>query len=207
MLGANGGDVVDPPGSEVANQGGATTVSPISLDLVWTLVYRAQGEDRTALPQLRALFDRDPEELIRLGGGDIVASLKDRLVEMNVGHNDILSKEARLRQIDRIRDQLAGPAPSRIEQLLAERVSLCWFELHTLDAQVVGRRGEESDGRPADDLDRSRDRAQRRYLAALKTFAQVKRLALPLLQFNLAHNQQINQSTTPDGSLADRPRS
>jgi hypothetical protein len=198
--------VVDSPESELANQTEATTVSPISLDLVRTLVFRAQGEDRTALPQLRALFDRDPEQLIKLGGGDIVASLKDLMVDKNVGRNDILAKEARLRQIDRLRDQLAGPDPSRIEQLLAERVALCWFELHTLDAQVVVRWGEESEGRPADDLDRSRDRAQKRYLAALKTFAQVKRLALPLLQFNVAHNQQINQSTTPDGSLAVRPK-
>jgi hypothetical protein len=152
------------------------------------------------------LFDRDPEQLIKLGGGDTVASLKDLLVAKNVGRNDILAREAKLRQIDRIRDQLACPDPSRIEQLLAERVSLCWFELQTLDAQVVGRWGAENEGRPADDLDRSRDRAQKRCLAALKTFAQVKRLALPLLQLNVAHTQQINQSTTKDGSLAVRPK-
>jgi hypothetical protein len=201
MIGVNGGDAVNPPKVEPAGRAGPITRPPISLDEVRVLVLRAQGGDLTAAPRLRVLSDRDPEQLMKLGGGDIVASLKDLLVAKNVGGNDILARETRLRQIDRIRDELAGPGPTPIERLLAERAALCWFELHTLDAMVVGRWGEEGEGRPADDLDRSRDRAQRRYLAALKSLAQVRRLAVPLLQVNVAHHQLIN----PDGPLQGRP--
>jgi hypothetical protein len=201
MIGANGGDAVNPPKAEPAGRAGSTTRPPISLDEVRVLVLRAQGGDPTAAPRLRVLFDRDPEQLTKLGGGDIVASLKDLLVAKDVGGHDILAREARLRQIDRIRDELAGPGPTTIERLLAERAALCWFELHTLDARVVRRRDEEGEFRSADDLDCFRDRAQRRYLAALKTLAQVRRLAVPLLQVNLAHNQLINT----DGPLEGRP--
>jgi hypothetical protein len=37
------------------------------------------------------------------------------------------------------------------------------------------------------------DRAHRRYLSTLKTLASVRRLALPALQINLVHRQQIAQ--------------
>jgi hypothetical protein len=185
-------------------RGGTTARAPVSLDEVRTLVQRAQMGDRTAAPRLRVLFDRDPEPLMKLGGGDIAASVKALLVDKDID-NDILAREARLRQVDRIRDELAGPRPTPIERLLADRAALCWFELHSLDARVIRLRGEDGEGRSADDLDRHRDRAQRRYFAALRTLALVRRLAVPLLQVNVAQNQQINQSTTLDGSLAGRP--
>ena len=37
------------------------------------------------------------------------------------------------------------------------------------------------------------DRAHRRYLSTLKTLAAVRRLAVPALQINVAHRQQIAQ--------------
>lgn len=190
---------------ELPRRAEEATGLPASLDEIRTLVFRAQGGDRTAAPRLRALFDRDPDRLIRLGGGDIAASVKALLVEKAAGSKDILAKEAMSRHVDRMRDELAGPGPTPIERLLAERAALCWIELHGLDAQVIRRRDGDHDGPPVEALDRARDRAQRRYLAALKSLAQVRRLAVPVLMVNLARNQQINQTISQEGPIATHP--
>ena len=44
------------------------------------------------------------------------------------------------------------------------------------------------------------DRAHRRLLATLKTLATVRRLAVPAVQINLAHQQQIAQLNTGGSS-------
>jgi hypothetical protein len=41
------------------------------------------------------------------------------------------------------------------------------------------------------------DRAHRRFLTSVETLARVRKLAVPILQVNLANNQQINTSATP----------
>lgn len=205
MHAACGGGGVNLSSDELPRRAEEATGLPASLDEIRTLVFRAQGGDRTAAPQLRALFDRDPDRLIRLGGGDVAASVKALLVEKAAGAKEIFTKEAIARHLERMLDELAGPSPTPIERLLAERAALCWIELHGLDAQVVRRRSEEHTGRPIEALDRARDRAQRRYLAALRSLAQVRRLAVPVLMVNLARNQQINQTMSQDGPTTTRP--
>jgi hypothetical protein len=44
------------------------------------------------------------------------------------------------------------------------------------------------------------DRTHRRFLTTLRTLATVRRLALPSLQINLAHRQQIAQLNTGGSS-------
>ena len=52
------------------------------------------------------------------------------------------------------------------------------------------------------------ERAQRRYLAAIRCLALIHRLALPVLQVNIARKQQVNncpRETSPQGgSVPDR---
>ena len=44
----------------------------------------------------------------------------------------------------------------------------------------------------ADYFQRRIDRAHRRFLAAVETLARVRKMAVPILQVNMARNQQIN---------------
>ena len=44
----------------------------------------------------------------------------------------------------------------------------------------------------ADYFQRRIDRAHRRFLSAVETLARVRKLALPILQVNIARNQQVN---------------
>jgi hypothetical protein len=46
----------------------------------------------------------------------------------------------------------------------------------------------------ADYQQRRIDRAHRRFLSAVETLARVRKLAVPMLQVNVAKNQQINMA-------------
>ena len=151
-------------------------------------VARAGGS--AALKVLRDLFDRDPDRLIRLAGGDAAEAVRDILPDRAFAKGDVLGREARLRRVDQIRDDLAGPSPTPIEQRLAVRASICWLDCYTAD-ELSLRRGDDPDGPGADHLDRHRDRARKRFISALKGLAVVRKLAVPFLQVNLATNQLI----------------
>jgi hypothetical protein len=148
------------------------------------LVGRAQAGDESVLPHLRDAL-RHPE-VVEVLGGDLARRVIDRLLEAACGTN-LAVREAIAAKMDLLRAELAGPAPSAVERLLADRVVSCWLHLHYLE---VGSAGLAAAGREAGELhQRAVDRAHRRYLSAIKTLATVRKLAVPALQMNFARNQ------------------
>ena len=91
---------------------------------------------------------------------------------------------AKLRQI---LDSLTLPTESSILQLLAERVATCWLHLHVLEWQTSHCR----DRQQHKHMQQMVDRVHRRYLSALKTLAEVRRLNLPAIQVNVAQQQIV----------------
>lgn len=96
--------------------------------------------------------------------------------------------ETIVNQIAALREELAGPSPSPLEALLVERVVACWLHLQHTElryAQHLGRltmaQGEYHQ--------RSIERAERRYLAAIKALATLRRLLTPVMQVNIAEKQ------------------
>jgi hypothetical protein len=78
------------------------------------------------------------------------------------------------------------------ERLLASRIAICWYDLHLSEPSLLGSSSKPLPLHQAEFFEKRRDRAHRRYLAALKTLAQVRRLSIPDFQLNIAKNQ-INQ--------------
>jgi hypothetical protein len=102
------------------------------------------------------------------------------------GH--LLAQEAIGRKLDAVRAELEGPNPTPMERLLAERASLCWFIVHWYEDSFV----EGIDGmsiRQAGFHQGRIDKAHARFLSAVRTLAQIRKLALPTLQLNIAKNQ------------------
>lgn len=149
------------------------------------VVKRARAGDRSALPELRELFDREPARYMAIGFGDVAQLARDREIR-RVAKEDLVSIEAMRRKLDEMEAELAGPSPSPIEKLLAERAALCWFQVNSLD---VFRPGDDAPG--IERHESRRDRAHRRYLSALKTLATIRKLRLPAIQINLGE-QQVN---------------
>jgi hypothetical protein len=127
---------------------------------------------------------------VDLFGGDLARRAQRTLIGKFSGQN-LLCKEAVTRKLELLRAEVAGGNPTPLERLLVERIVACWLHLHHLEAHYAHRENMSLE------LDtyyqRSIDRAQKRYLAAIKTLAVVRKLALPVLQVNIA-KKQVNMA-------------
>jgi len=132
------------------------------------LVQRAERGDESVLPELRRLLDRAPD-LWRYAG-DMARIAEDSLIELASGPN-LLLKESLLRKLAELKGELAGPAPSLLDRLLAERVALCWLATTHSDAAYA-----QAKGSPPPALEHARrrqDSAGRRYAEAIRLLATV----------------------------------
>jgi hypothetical protein len=152
---------------------------------------KAAKGDESCLPQVHALLS-DPErgEMVTAYCGSSGEWLRTSIANKASGGN-LLTREAIHRQIDSVRAELEGPNPTPIERLLAERASLCWQIANWYESRFIENTGDMSIGQ-ADYQQRRLDRAHRRFLSAVETLARVRKLAVPMLQVNVAKNQQIN---------------
>ena len=108
------------------------------------------------------------------------------LVTAYAGENPV-AREATVCKLVEMRAELSGPAPTALEKLLVERVLATWLHLHTVERGYAGREGMSL----AQGLyyQKCLTAAQKRYLAAIKGLADVRKLALPALQVNIAKKQ------------------
>jgi hypothetical protein len=98
------------------------------------LVKRAESGDRKALHQFReALKSGDYANWTRWlcdSYGNPAGWLKTSLAIAASGKERPASLEASEAKMDQIRAELAGPDPTPIERLLAERAAVCWFAVN-----------------------------------------------------------------------------
>jgi hypothetical protein len=163
-----------------------------SLEELRSVLDRAQRGDESAAPEVRWL-------LAAAGAADAAGwNLADRasraLLAAFAGGN-LLAREAVCRKMDELRAELGGPSPSPVERLLAERAVCCWLHLYHLE-HAYGSKASMSFELAAH-YQRSIDRAHRRYLSALKALAEVRRLAGPTVQVNIARKQVNVAGGTP----------
>jgi hypothetical protein len=127
---------------------------------------------------------------------------EDRLVDLAVGGSDAKTKgEFKLEIID-VAAELAGPDPSPIEASLARTGALCWFTMRAAEAQfAVYMKGKDVTVAGAEYRQRRINHAHRRYLSTLRTLAQVRKLARPMIQVNVAR-QQVNVAGAMPSALA-----
>src|SRR5262245_66143189 len=97
-----------------------------------------------------------------------------------------------------LRAELAGANPTPIERLLVERIVACWLQVQDADARYAQAKNLSLAW--GEYYQRRMDRAHRRYLSAVKALALVRKLAVPVLQVNIAR-EQVNVA----GSCAPLP--
>jgi hypothetical protein len=149
------------------------------------ILERDRNGDEKALPAVRALL-MSPEGVDRLGG-NLAWQTEQSLIRAAAGEN-LSFREALTRKLELLRAELGGPSPTPLERLLVERVATCWLQLHLADIRLAQQ--ETSLTLPqAEYHQRTRDRAHKRYLSSIKALATVRKLALPVLQVNIARKQ------------------
>jgi hypothetical protein len=170
---------------------------------------RAEGDSRSALDEARALLDEAPQAVEQLG--DMGRATLLMLVHSFAGENPLIC-EAQTRFLALLQRDIEGPDPAPLERLLAQEIVLCRLHLLGKEAQFAAR--ESYSFAEGDFWQRQIDRAQRRYLAAVKTLADIRRMQLPAVQVNVAADggRQLNVAasryslTTKTGSCEELGR-
>lgn len=159
------------------------------------LLDRAGKGDQTTLPVLRKLLEH-PDTVSDFGGD--LAREAERAFTRNIAGEDLARREAILRKLELMRGELAGPNPSPVERLLAERCAMCWLQCQDADLRYARSAGEATLAR-SEYHQRRQDRSHKRYLSALRTLALVRKLAVPNVQVNIARKQQVCNHNAPAG--------
>jgi hypothetical protein len=149
------------------------------------IMRRAQEGDAAVVPALRRMLREDDDELIDSGHLARMA-----LARAAAREGDLLTREIYIRQMEKDAEELAGPNPSPLEKVLAERVAISRFRCYYYECLCV--MGLRKDTLNLDDHKHKRlARAQRDFLSACRALAQVRKLELPFVQVNVADKQQV----------------
>lgn len=149
------------------------------------LLARAKKGDKSTIPALRKLL-MEPKWVDNFGG-DLARETERYLVTTAAGEN-LPFKEALSRRLELMREELAGDNPTPLEKLLVERVALCWLTLHDVEMRWAQSRNNLTINQ-ANHWQRRIDHSNKRYLTAIRTLALIRKLAVPVLQVNIAKRQ------------------
>ena len=187
--------------SEVATQARLRRPSPGGSGRVRTqkpdkLLKRAtEGRPQLSAGRFAALLaDGERGRGFREHNGSSAKWLRRTIVKKAAGEN-VLIQEAINQELDSVRSELEGPNPTPIERLLAERASLCWFIVHWYENVYANANGWNLDQAA---LPTSQDRQSPCSISlGGPNLAQVRKLALPVLQVNIGRNQVNVAETRP----------
>ncbi len=135
---------------------------------------KAAKGDRSVADAVAAFLDRPAAVALY---GDIGRHVLLRWVRRYAGDN-LLLEGALMRQAADLRERLAGPSPSAVELLVAERVVLAWVFAGWAEYQYAALVHELSVKQAEHQL-RRMEMANRHLLSACKTLAKVRRARLP----------------------------
>ena len=135
---------------------------------------KADKGDRSVLPEVDRFLD-DPAAKALFG--DMGRHILSKYVTMLVGE-DLVFSQATLRFASDLRTGLAGPNPTALDYLLAERVVIAWIFLNFCDWQYVAKLTTLTAAQGAFSLKRI-EMANRNLMAACRTLAKVKKAKLP----------------------------
>jgi hypothetical protein len=146
-----------------------------------TLSVKAEAGDGNARKELRLMVRASSPEVI--GQASDIARKAGRTLVGAASGGDPLTEEALYAKLDYMRAEIAGEDPAPLEVLLTERVVLLWMFtslLEVLLATQYRRNAGDASERisPAYLLQQSRilESANRRYLAAIRELARVRKL-------------------------------
>jgi hypothetical protein len=102
------------------------------------------------------------------------------------------TKKQERSRLQSVASEFAGPDPSPVELVLAETAAINWYALRMYEGKLASAAASRGGitHKQTEFYMRCIDRTHRRLMQTVKTLVQVRRLALPGLQINLA--QQIN---------------
>jgi hypothetical protein len=135
------------------------------------LVVQANAGDSGAMAKLRELLDNRPEIWQRVG--DLAAHAERLLIDLIAAGNALMA-EALRRKLREMRVELLSPTTSLLEKMAVDRVLACWLHVQFVDSIVAKAQGG-TITHARYQLQRQ-TAADRRYTAAVKALAELRRL-------------------------------
>jgi hypothetical protein len=152
----------------------------------------AQDGDKEAKRELR--------EAVRASSPEVIASVADiassyrKILARTASGGDQLMLEGLRAYMLQMEENIMGENPTPLEALLAERVVSCWMLVELMEALTSGWFNRDREQRVSPQyllqMVKIQESAHRRYLAAIRTLAQVRKLQAntPGVQFNTQIN-------------------
>jgi hypothetical protein len=168
---------------------------PKTTEEIRALLKRTRAGDMSTVPVVRRMLENPAA--VRMFGGELAEEVIGSFTRSLAGEN-IGAREAVGKKIELLRAELLGENPTPVERLLVERVVACWLQVQ--DAELRAAQGQnDATYRQRDFYQRRMDATNRRFLAAVRTLALVRKLAVPALQINVARKQVNVVAPTTSG--------
>ena len=169
------------------------------IDTLHSILSRARQGDKTVLPKLQRLLDIRPG-IWRVSHDLVKLSEETWLKRLSEG--DLLLSESLRRQVQQLKLDLVGPAPSPVEKLLADRIVAAWLAVN--DAELCEASREHSGGKLAAMRLKRLESANKRFHAAIKLLAVARRLANGLrIEITHTHEQPAAKDGSGTNALSD----
>jgi len=155
-------------------------------------IERAQDGDETALPIIREHLQARPDNYWQLV--NYARVVQNAQIKAYTG-DGLYVQEVMHEVVRRLRKDLEGENPSPLESLLVDRIISCYLHVNFAEnacAETIGA-GERLED--AEYKQKRLDRAHKRYLAAVKALAQIRKMG-PAIQINIAR-KQLNVAGAP----------
>jgi len=166
--------------------------------------------DKTSCQQLMDVFEAfgATRELAQLY--DQAALAKMALI--NATHpDDLLAQQASRKHLELMKRELAGPNPTPLECLLADRIALCWAHVNFYE-RIILQNSTEMTIPTGDYFRKSLDQAHKRFLSATRELSLLRKMQPALVQVNIGQNQvnmaqgdvaQVNVTAASDDNGRD----
>jgi len=149
----------------------------------------AEQGDKSVLPRVREVLDEFPNLVSE--AGDLTRIARGGMLDM-LSDGNVMIREAEERYLAGMVGEITGSRPTPIERLLAEQIGICWLHVRHIEIKYAHLKSYTQS--EAEYYHRCLDRSQKRYLRAIKTLAQIRKLGLPAMQVNIAAEggKQVN---------------
>jgi hypothetical protein len=160
----------------------------------------ARRGNKTIIPQLEWVLDKEPQLWKDIG--DITRLAEQAWIDQIAGSN-VLNRQCIRRKVEQMREDLAEATSNALEKALIDRIVCCWLavhlaELHEAMADVGGLQ--------VSLLQLKRlESANRRFLQATKSLAQVRRLTAGI-KIEITHHAPASPREAVGNAVAERMR-
>lgn len=173
--------------------GGNAPVAKLSKTEFASKLRAATEGDESQLAFVKATLAKTPE-LVEAAGNP--SAHAEAVWFRRYAGSNLLTREALNLKAEHLKRELLGAQSSPLERLLVDRVVICWLQVSFHDGIEAG--SVDRSLRQAEFDMKRQESMHRRYLRAIRTLAEVRRLERPALQVNIAENQ-VNLGGTVAG--------